>query len=107
MAPRASSKRSPGHSREAAPRSYGPKVESAEVKRSRRAAILQLRIGRLAHSIGIASSLALALTAIIVYGLEDGNFLDGASDIIVELTWTIPLIAGLIVALVSLYVKWE
>jgi KaiC/GvpD/RAD55 family RecA-like ATPase len=102
MAPRASSKRPA-----VAARSYGPKVESAEVKRSRRAAILQLRIGRLAHSIGIASSLALALTAILVYGLEDGNFLEGASDVIVELKWSIPLIAGIVVALVTLYVKWE
>jgi len=106
MASRASSKRPPT-SRQAPPRSFGPKVESAEVKRSRRAAILQLRIGRLAHSIGIASSLALALTAIIVYGLEEGNFLEDASGIIVEFQWMIPLIAGLAVALVSLYVKWE
>jgi KaiC/GvpD/RAD55 family RecA-like ATPase len=103
MAPRVSAKRSS----EASSRGYGPKVESAEVKRSRRAAILQLRLGRLSHSIGIASSLVLALTAIIVYGFEPGNFLVGAPVIIEEMQWTIPLIAGMIAALVVLYVKWE
>src|SRR5512137_536255 len=106
MPPRASTKRSSVSSREART-SYGPKVESAEVKRSRRAAILQLRIGRLAHSIGLASSLVLALTAIIAYGLEDNNFLENASQFVAELIWTIPLIAGLILALAGLYVKWE
>jgi KaiC/GvpD/RAD55 family RecA-like ATPase len=93
--------------REAPPRSYGPRVESAEVKRSRRAAMLQLRMGRLAHSIGIASGLALALTAIIAYGLENWTFMEGSSDLVVELKWTIPLIAGIVVAIVALYVKWE
>jgi hypothetical protein len=69
--------------REAPPRSYGPRVESAEVKRSRRAAMLQL------------------------YGLENWTFMEGSSDLVVELKWTIPLIAGIVVAIVALYVKWE
>jgi len=88
-------------------RSRGPKVESAEIKRSRRAAILQLKMGRLAHTIGIASGLALALTAVLAYGLENWTFLSNASELVVELKWTIPLVAGILVAIVALYMKWE
>jgi len=69
--------------------------------------MLQLKMGRLAHVIGIASGLALALTALIAYGLQNWDFLSDASDIVVGLKWTIPLVAGLIVGLVALAVKWE
>lgn len=65
-------------------------------------------MGRLAHIIGIASGLALALTAIIAYGLENWDFLmSSESEIIKELKWTIPLIGGLVVGLVALAAKWE
>ncbi|MEM0343007.1 MAG: ATPase domain-containing protein [Thermoplasmata archaeon] len=108
MAPRSSSKRSSTAARDRPPpRSPGPKVESAEVRRSRRAAILQLRMGRLGHIIGIASGLALALTAIIVYGLQNWEVFAEAPEMVVELKWTIPLVAGLIVAVAALWVKWE
>jgi len=83
-------------------------VESAEVKRSRRAAILQLKMGRLAHVIGITSGLALALTAVIAYGLgEPWDFLANPPEVIDNLKWTIPLVAGLIVGLVAVALKWE
>jgi len=108
MAPRSSSKRPSDAVREPPPqRSRGPKVESAEVKRSRRAAILQLKMGRLGHIIGIASGLALALTAVIAYGLQNWEMLTDAPEMVVELKWTIPLVAGLIVAIVALWAKWE
>jgi len=65
-------------------------------------------MGRLAHIIGIASGLVLALTAIIAYGLENWDFLtSNTSELIGELKWTIPLVGGLIVALVALANKWE
>jgi KaiC/GvpD/RAD55 family RecA-like ATPase len=82
-------------------------MESAEVKRSRKAAILQLRIGRLAHIIGIASGLALALTAVIAYGLINWDFLRDAPDWLTTLKWIIPLVAGVAVAIVGLAIKWE
>ena len=83
-------------------------MESAEVKRSRRAAILQLKMGRLAHVIGITSGLALALTAVIAYGLgEPWDFLANPPEVIDNLKWTIPLVAGLIVGLVAVALKWE
>jgi KaiC/GvpD/RAD55 family RecA-like ATPase/uncharacterized protein (DUF3084 family) len=68
--------------------------------------MLQLRMGRLAHSIGIASGLALALTAIIAYGLKNWTFLETAPILVSDMVWTIPLLAGLICALAGLYVKW-
>ena len=106
MAPRASSKRPPTRP---APqtRTYAQQIESAEVKRSRKAAILQLRIGRLAHTIGIASGLALALTAVIAYGLINWDFLRDAPEWLTTLKWIIPLVAGVAVAAVGIAIKWE
>src|SRR5512136_1030951 len=110
MAPRSSSRRATTSAgSDSSRRGYGPRVESAEVKRSRRAAILQLKMGRLAHIIGIASGLALAFTAIIAYGLQnwDWELFSTPSEFVSDLQWTIPLIAGMIVALVALAIKWE
>ncbi len=98
MATRPSSKR-PQPTR----KGYADQIESAEVRRSRKAAILQLKMGRLAHVIGIASGLALALTAVIAYGLFDSL----SSADLSSLTWIIPLVAGLIVAFVALAIKWD
>ena len=106
MAPRTSSKRyasSPPLPR----KSYVEQVESAEVKRSRKAAILQLKMGRLAHIIGIASGLALALTALIAYGLINWDFLSSGPEFLTVLKWMIPLVAGLVVSIVALMIKWE
>ncbi|MBN1677063.1 MAG: hypothetical protein JW880_00850 [Candidatus Thermoplasmatota archaeon] len=102
MAPRTSSKRA---SSSTSRRSQQEKAESAEVRRSRRAAMLQLKMGRLAHMIGIASALALALTALISYGLINWDFL--RIEWLVTLKWFIPLITGVAVAVVALWVKWE
>ncbi len=68
--------------------------------------MLQLRMGRLAHTIGIASGLALALTAVIAYGLQNWSFLGTVSGLVHDLTWIVPLVAGLICGLAALYVKW-
>jgi KaiC/GvpD/RAD55 family RecA-like ATPase len=106
MAPRASSRRPPPRPASQA-RAYAQQIESAEVKRSRKAAILQLRIGRLAHTIGIASGLALALTAVIAYGLVNWDFLRDAPEWLTTLKWIIPLVAGIVVAAVGLAIKWE
>jgi len=102
MAPRTSSKRAPS-----TPRSSAGRVESAEVKRARRAALLQLRMGRLAHVVGIASGLALALTALVAYGIVNWDFMQDAPEFVKELKWMIPLVAGVLVALAVLAVKWE
>lgn len=102
MAPRTSSKRAPSS---APRRSHQEQVESAEVRRSRRAAMLQLKMGRLAHIIGMSSAIALALTALISYGLINWDFLRG--EWLVPLKWFIPLITGAAVAVVALWIKWE
>ena len=94
-------------------RSYGEQMEPAEVKRSRKAAILQLKMGRLAHIIGIASGLALALTAVIAYYcLINWDFPMNAPlapdvEFLVTLKWIIPLVAGVVVSAVALWMKWE
>lgn len=69
--------------------------------------MLQLKMGRLAHTIGIASALSLALTALIAYGLINWDFLRNAPEIVTILKWIIPLVAGVVVAGVALAVKWE
>ena len=52
--------------------------------------------------------MALALTAFITYGLDEPwDFLEDPPEVIDNLTWTIPLVAGLIVALVAVAIKWE
>src|SRR4030042_815045 len=108
MAPTSSSRRQPTPpSRPPGHRSYGEQMESAEVKRSRKAAILQLKMGRMAHIIGIASGLALALTAVIAYGLINWEFLRNAPEFLVTLKWIIPLAAGVAVSAVALSMKWE
>lgn len=98
--------RAPAKRPQPARKGYADQIESAEVRRSRKAAILQLKMGRVAHIIGIASGLALALTAIIAYGLVHWDFLR-STDFIESLKWIIPLVAGLVVALVALAMKWD
>ena len=107
MAPRAQPKRYSAPSPPLSRRSYVEQVESAEVKRSRKAAILQLKMGRLAHIIGIASGLALALTALIAYGLVNWEFLRNGPGFLTVLKWMIPLAAGVVVSVVALMIKWE
>ncbi|MGQ9588546.1 MAG: hypothetical protein ACUVT7_09240, partial [Thermoplasmata archaeon] len=108
MAPRGSPKRTPQSSRQfPPPRTYTEHIETAEIKRARRAAILQLRMGRLAHIVGIASGLALALTAVIAYGLVYWDFLRDAPESVIILKWLIPLVAGAVVAIAALAIKWE
>lgn len=68
--------------------------------------MLQLKMGRLAHVIGIGSGLALAFTALIAYGLINWEFLRG-EEWLVTLKWFIPLITGAVVAAVALAIKWE
>ncbi len=106
MAPRSSS-RKPPPARLSSQRPSSEQIESAEVRRSRKAAILQLKIGRLAHTIGIASALSLALTAVIAYGLINWDFLRDAPEMLTILKWIIPLVAGAAVAAVAIAVKWE
>jgi len=108
MSSRGSSRRPPARQKQAPARSrYSEQVESGEVKRSRRAAILQLKLGRLAHVIGIASGLALALTALMSYGVVNWDFFSGFVSLIELLRWYIPLFTGIIVAAVVLYIKWD
>jgi len=108
MSSRGSSRRPPATQKQApARRKYQEQVESAEVKRSRRAAILQLRLGRLAHVIGIASGLALALTALMSYGVINWDFFSGLASLVELLKWFIPLITGIVIAAVVLWIKWE
>ena len=101
MAARASSRKP-----QVARKGYADQMDSAEVRRSRKAAILQLKMGRLAHIIGISSGLALALTAVIAYGLVNWDFLR-STEFLPTLKWIIPLAAGLVVALVALAIKWD
>ena len=68
--------------------------------------MLQLKMGRLAHVIGIGSGLALAFTALISYGLINWDFLRG-EEWLVTLKWFIPLITGVAVAAVAIAIKWE
>lgn len=64
-------------------------------------------MGRLAHIIGISSGLALALTALIAYGLINWEPLSTAPDWFVTFKWIAPLVAGVVVAVVALAMKWE
>ena len=107
MAAKAPSKRSPAPSRISSYRPQKEQIESAEVRRSRKAALLQLTMGRVAHIIGIASGLALALTAVIAYGLIHWDFLRDAPEFMVSLKWVIPLVAGIVAAGVAIIMKWE
>jgi len=107
MAPSKSSKKPRVAPKAAQRRPGGPRIDSAEVRRSRKAALLQLKMGRLAHTIGIASALTLALTAIIAYLLVNWDYLADAPEIVTVLKWVIPLVAGVAVGLVGVLMKWE
>lgn len=86
---------------------YPGDMDSAEVSRSRKAAILQLRMGRLAHILSIVSGLALAATAVLAYLLENWPYLVDAPDYVTTLKWVVPLAASLAVAALALAFKWE
>ena len=86
---------------------YDVVLERAETPRSRKAAILQLRMGRTAHVLGIVSGLALAVTAVIAYLLENWSYLIDAPEYVTVLKWVLPLAAGMLVAAVALAMKWE
>ncbi|MDQ1371909.1 MAG: ATPase protein [Candidatus Thermoplasmatota archaeon] len=86
---------------------YPEDIEAAEVSRSRKAAMLQLRMGRLAHGLSIASGLALAATAVLVYLLQNWDYLLTAPEYVTVLKWIVPLAASLAVAVLALAFKWE
>ena len=69
--------------------------------------MLQLRMGRLAHVLGIASGLALAVTAVLAYLLENWSYLTDAPEFVTALKWVVPLVGGLAVAIVAIAMKWE
>ena len=64
--------------------------------------MLQLRMGRLAHVLSIASGLALAATAVLAYLLVNWDYLATAPEYVTVLKWVVPLIASLIVAILAL-----
>ena len=110
MAPRKGSKKSSAPKREREPEEeedYDSSLERAEMPRSRKAAMLQLRMGRMAHGLSIVSGLALALTAVIAYLLENWSYLMDAPEHVTVLKWVLPLVAGAAVAAIALAVKWE
>jgi len=114
MAPRQQSRRAPAppvqsRASQRSRETYAQQIEAAEVSRSRKAAILQLRMGRLAHEMGIGSGLALAATAVLAYLLENWSVLIASSEYgtLQLLKWLVPIIAGLIIAIIALVVKWE
>ncbi|UCE91236.1 MAG: hypothetical protein JSV90_07425 [Methanobacteriota archaeon] len=110
MAPRKTKTKSPApeHREEAkAPEDFNRRLERAEAPRARKAAMLQLRMGRVAHVLGLASGLALAATAVLAYLLENWELLIDAPEYVTVLKWIVPLMAGVIAALVALGVKWE
>ena len=80
------------------------RLQRAETPRFRRAAMLQLKMGRSAHSLSIISGLALATSAVFAYLLENWPTLAGAPDL---LKWTVPLVAGIVVSFIALTLKWE
>ena len=92
---------------EEAPEDFNERLERAETPRARKAAMLQLRMGRTAHVLGLASGLALAATAVLAYLLENWDMLIDAPEYVTVLKWILPLLAGIVAALVSLGVKWE
>jgi KaiC/GvpD/RAD55 family RecA-like ATPase len=108
MAPRKKSSKPSAPKREEPQESqYDSSLERAEIPRSRKAAILQLRMGRSAHVLGIVSGLALAATAILAYLLENWSPLIDAPDYVTVLKWIVPLAAGVLIALIALALKWE
>ncbi len=86
---------------------YPGGVDEREVSRSRKAAMLQLRMGRLAHVLSIASGLALAATAVLAYLLVNWDYLATAPEYVTVLKWVVPLCASLVVAVLALAFKWE
>jgi len=68
---------------------------------------LQLKMGRTAHVLGITSGLALALTALVNYGLVNWDFLADMPEYLLDLKWIIPLATGIAVAVATIVVKWE
>ena len=82
-------------------------IEQSEFSRSRKSAILQLEMGRLAHTIGISAGLALAVTAVLAYLQENWDWLASAPEWTISLNWFVPLIASLAVSVIALYTKWE
>jgi hypothetical protein len=64
-------------------------------------------MGRTAHVLGITSGLALALTALVNYGLVNWDFLADMPEYLLDLKWIIPLATGIAVAVATIVVKWE
>ncbi|MCJ2533362.1 MAG: hypothetical protein LN411_05535 [Candidatus Thermoplasmatota archaeon] len=108
MAPRKKSKKPSAPEREdSRARQYDSRLERAETRRSRKSAILQLRMGRSAHVLSLVSGLALAATAILAYLLENWAPLIDAPEYVTILKWIVPLVAGMSIAIIALALKWE
>lgn len=86
-----------------------PAIPAAhEVQRSRKAALLQLKMGRSAQVFGLIAAGVLAALAVLVYSLNRLPELEASlpfDRVITE--WSLPLFAGLGIALAALYLKWQ
>jgi KaiC/GvpD/RAD55 family RecA-like ATPase len=108
MAPRKKTKKSSAPEPEdTRAQRYDSSLERAETTRSRKAAILQLRMGRSAHVLSLVAGLALAGTAILAYLLENWSPFIDAPEYVTVLKWIVPLAAGILIAVIALALKWE
>lgn len=93
-------------------RSIGISTEELDnlqiARSSRRASLIQLKFGRAAHSLSAMASVMLASAAIIVFLLDDWEYLsENAPQWLEETKWLIPLVIGVIMSAVVLYLKWD
>jgi KaiC/GvpD/RAD55 family RecA-like ATPase len=84
-------------------RSPAPREDEERISgRARRSALLQLKFGRAAHSLSTIGAVFLAVAAIIAF------YLSGSPTPWLESTkWFFPLIAGAVMSIVVMYLKWN
>ena len=76
--------------------------------RGRRSALIQLKFGRAAHFLSTLAAVLLALAAIIAFMITKWDYLISNPQSWLEpMKWFVPLIAGALMSIVVVYLKWD
>lgn len=81
---------------------------SVDPQQAERMALLQLRVGRSSHLYGMAASIGLAASGIILLLTQPGRPLEGIPrDARIILPWFIPILTGAFISTAAIHLKWR
>ncbi len=107
LRPKAGQRKSKGATKKPAAKKRKLKV-SVTKKQAEQMAVLQLRVGRASHQYSMIAAFALAASGALLLLTPPGRPLEGIpEDAKLLLPWLFPVVAGALIAVFALYLKWK